>query len=68
MSFDIIKELESRIKELEDDFQELSNKFLNIHFNSTLFLKIMKLEQREIGRNQEIERLKMRVKKLEVPL
>jgi len=45
------------IERIEEKIQEIRNIFLNIKFNSDLFLKIMKLEQREIKRDQEIANL-----------
>lgn len=58
------KKLEERIVYLENKLEKLSNVFLNIKFNSTLFLKIMKLEQREIKRDQEIAVLNKKISEL----
>jgi len=62
MSFDIIKELQRQITELKKEVQQISDSLLNIHFNNDLFLKIMRLEQREITRNQRLSRLEETIK------
>ena len=56
-----LNELMNKVNKLEDRIQKLSNIFLNIKFNSDLFLKIMRLEQREIKRDQEIAVLKGKI-------
>jgi len=59
-----LNELMNKVNKLEDRIQKLSNIFLNIKFNSDLFLKIMRLEQREIKRDQEIAVLKGKIEGL----
>ena len=51
------KEKWARMDELEKRIQKLNNTFLNIHLNSEMFLKIMRLEQRKIASDQEIAML-----------
>ena len=56
-----IPNLFDSVQKLSKKIQDLSNIFLNIKFNSDLFLKVMRLEQREIAMNQEIARLKAKL-------
>lgn len=53
-----------RMDNLEERMNKLSNIFLNIKLNSNLALKVMRLEQREIGKDQEIFKLYSKIDKL----
>ena len=57
---------EGRIEreKLQEQVQDIRNMFLNIKLNSNMFLKIMRLEQREIQTNLKIAALEKKVEEI----